>query len=53
MVNGYIPETLREPLEIRATHHVIPYAGGTDLMIKEPREKLPVSDEVAGTEADH
>lgn len=33
MVNGFKPETLREALEIRANHKVIPYGGGTDLMI--------------------
>ena len=38
MVNGYIPTTLFEALEIRAAHDVIPYAGGTDLMIEEHRE---------------
>ncbi|MEA4998776.1 MAG: FAD binding domain-containing protein [Candidatus Limiplasma sp.] len=37
MVNGYIPSTLREALEIRASFEVIPYAGGTDLMIEEHR----------------
>ena len=32
--NGYIPETLAEALKIRSENHVVPYAGGTDLMIK-------------------
>lgn len=35
MVNGYAPKTLQEALEIRATHDVIPYAGGTDIMVQE------------------
>ncbi len=37
MVNGYTPASLKEALEIRAAHDVIPYAGGTDLMIGEKR----------------
>ena len=37
MVNGYLPETLAEALQIRAAKPVTPYAGGTDLMIGEPR----------------
>ncbi len=37
MVNGYTPTSLKEALEIRAAHDVIPYAGGTDLMIEEHR----------------
>ncbi len=37
MVNGYTPASLKEALEIRAAHDVIPYAGGTDLMIEEHR----------------
>lgn len=32
--NGYLPETLEEALEIRATEKVVPYAGGTDLMVE-------------------
>ncbi len=31
---SFKPETLREALEIRARERVIPYAGGTDLMIE-------------------
>ncbi|HPG19327.1 MAG TPA: FAD binding domain-containing protein [Flexilinea sp.] len=31
--NGYIPSTLDEALQIRSENKVIPYAGGTDLMI--------------------
>ncbi|HNW87382.1 MAG TPA: FAD binding domain-containing protein [Candidatus Limiplasma sp.] len=38
MVNGWNPSTLREALAIRAQYPVIPYAGGTDLMIAEERE---------------
>lgn len=38
MVNGYLPVSLREALELRAAGPVIPYAGGTDLMIAERRE---------------
>ena len=38
MVNGYNPTTLAEALAIRAQHPVIPYAGGTDLMIADTRE---------------
>ena len=34
MVNGYMPASLREALEIRANHDVVPYAGGTDLMVE-------------------
>lgn len=34
MVNGYVAASLREALEIRSTHDVIPYAGGTDLMVE-------------------
>lgn len=33
MVNGYVPETLEEALGIRAAQSVVPYAGGTDLMV--------------------
>ena len=34
MVNGYSPKTLKEALEIRAAFDVVPYAGGTDLMVE-------------------
>ncbi|MBQ9493950.1 MAG: FAD binding domain-containing protein [Oscillibacter sp.] len=34
MVNGYAAASLREALEIRASRDVVPYAGGTDLMIE-------------------
>ena len=34
MVNGFVPASLAEALEIRAAHNVVPYAGGTDLMVE-------------------
>ena len=34
MVNGFSPKTLAEALEIRASRDVVPYAGGTDLMVE-------------------
>ena len=34
MVNGYAPASLKEALEIRGTQDVVPYAGGTDLMVE-------------------
>lgn len=34
MVNGYNAASLKEALEIRAAHSVVPYAGGTDLMVE-------------------
>lgn len=34
MVNGYVAASLQEALEIRASHDVVPYAGGTDLMVE-------------------
>lgn len=34
MVNGYAPKTLHEALEIRAREQVVPYGGGTDLMVQ-------------------
>lgn len=36
MVNGYNPTTLKEALQIRASEKVLPYAGGTDIMVKHP-----------------
>ena len=36
--NGYLPETLAEALEIRAAEKVVPYAGGTDLMVEAAEE---------------
>ncbi|MFA9462705.1 MAG: xanthine dehydrogenase family protein subunit M [Velocimicrobium sp.] len=40
MVNGAMATSLKEALEIRAEKEIIPYGGGTDLMI-EGREDLP------------
>lgn len=34
MVNGFRPATLEEALALRAQHDVVPYAGGTDLMVE-------------------
>lgn len=34
MVNGYVPQTLAEALQLRASHTLVPYAGGTDLMVE-------------------
>lgn len=34
MVNGYTAASLHEALTIRAAHEVVPYAGGTDLMVE-------------------
>ena len=34
MVNGYTAASLEEALGIRAAHRVVPYAGGTDLMVE-------------------
>lgn len=34
MVNGYVPETLAEALELLSKHDLVPYAGGTDLMVE-------------------
>ena len=33
ITNGFIPKTLNEALAIRKNHTVIPYGGGTDLMV--------------------
>lgn len=38
MVNGYIAKSLEEALEIRAAHNVVPYAGGTDLMVENRKD---------------
>ena len=38
MVDGYIASSLKEALEIRAMNKVIPYAGGTDLMVENLQE---------------
>lgn len=40
MVNGYVASSLQEALKIRNEQTVIPYGGGTDLMIH-PQEKQP------------
>lgn len=40
MVNGYKPATLREAVEIRARERVIPYAGGTDLMVQNKKDAV-------------
>lgn len=39
MVNGYTANSLHEALDIRAKHDVVPYGGGTDLMV-ENRENV-------------
>lgn len=36
MVNGYKPTTLNEAIEIRLREKVLPYAGGTDVMVRRP-----------------
>ncbi|HOO28228.1 MAG TPA: FAD binding domain-containing protein [Lachnospiraceae bacterium] len=38
MVNGYLADSLEEALKIRSEQTVIPYAGGTDLMIANRQE---------------
>ena len=40
MVNGYKPVTLKEAVDIRAGENVIPYAGGTDLMVRDPQNAV-------------
>lgn len=40
MVNGYAPANLQEALEIRRTRKVVPYAGGTDLMVKGTKDAV-------------
>lgn len=35
MVNGYVARSLEEALEIRTSREVVPYAGGTDLMVED------------------
>lgn len=35
MVNGYVAKSLEEALKIRKEHDVIPYGGGTDIMVQE------------------
>ena len=34
MVNGFVPKTLAEALELRSKFDLVPYAGGTDLMVE-------------------
>lgn len=34
MVNGYMPENLAQALELMNAHSLVPYAGGTDLMVE-------------------
>ena len=34
MVNGYVATSLEEALKIRSEKEVVPYGGGTDLMIE-------------------
>ena len=34
MVNGYTAASLQDALDIRAAHKVVPYTGGTDLMVE-------------------
>lgn len=34
MVNGFMPKSLKEALDIRSNYDVVPYGGGTDLMIE-------------------
>lgn len=36
MVNGYKPSTLQEAIKIRSNTRVVPYAGGTDVMVRRP-----------------
>jgi xanthine dehydrogenase FAD-binding subunit len=38
MVGAYYPETLEEALKIRSERMVVPYAGGTDLMVQKNHE---------------
>ena len=37
MVNGVVPASLQEALEILAQREIVPYAGGTDLMVENRR----------------
>lgn len=36
MVNGYKPKTLQEAIEIKSRTSAVPYAGGTDVMVRRP-----------------
>ena len=40
MVNGFKPSSLQEAIEIRSRTHAIPYAGGTDLMVRNPKNAV-------------
>lgn len=40
MVNGYVAASLDEALKIRSEHDVVPYGGGTDLMIEAPEDAV-------------
>ena len=40
MVNGYKPSTLQEAITVRAAEKVIPYAGGTDLMVQNKKDAV-------------
>ena len=54
MVNGYAPVSLEEALALRAEHDVVPYAGGTDLMVENRRDvKFLFLNRVYGTEEDY
>jgi len=39
MVTSFRPSSLSEALEIRAAHTVVPYAGGTDLMVEAKKDR--------------
>ena len=39
MVKGYKPGSLAEALQIRSKQEVVPYGGGTDLMIQAQQDK--------------
>ena len=39
MVNGYAPASIEEALRLRAEKTLVPYAGGTDLMVREERQE--------------
>jgi len=38
MVNGYVPNNLQEALDVRGQYDVVPYGGGTDLMVDEEQK---------------
>ncbi len=39
MVEAYYPDTLKEALQIRSNTAVLPYAGGTDLMVRDHHDR--------------